>query len=79
MRAADQKKVLDVIAEQLFRPAEEIQLDKPFYEQGGDSLDLVEIVILLEDVFEIEILDEDIIHVATPNDLLAFIEKRRPA
>ena len=42
---------------------------------GADSLDVVELVMALEEKFEIEIPDEDAENIATVGDVVAYIEK----
>lgn len=44
-------------------------------ELSADSLDVVEVSLVLEDAFEIEITDEDIAKVETVDDLIAMIER----
>lgn len=43
---------------------------------GMDSLDAVEIIMELEDLFEIEILDQDFYDVNTVNELINLVEKK---
>lgn len=53
------KRVREIIAEGLGREPSEILLDSTFEMQGGDSVDLVEIVMALEEKFDIEIPEDE--------------------
>ena len=54
-----QQRVKKIVAEQLGVAEEEIKLESSFVDDlGADSLDTVELVMALEDEFEIEIPDE---------------------
>ncbi len=51
--------------------------DKSFKDDFDvDSLDLVELIMAIEDEFEIEISDEDFDDVKTVSDALDYLEKR---
>jgi len=74
-RSEIQDKVLDVIAEQLgirgIVPPEDNLRD----DLGADSLDIVEMVMGLEEKFNIEIPDEDGDKVKTVSDVVDLVEK----
>lgn len=71
-----EEKVKEIIAEQLGLQLEEIKLDSRFVEDlGADSLDLVDLVMKLEDEFEVSIDDEQASNLRTVKDALDFIEK----
>lgn len=60
------KKVIDVISEQLGKPVEEIKMDNSFVEDlGADSLDSVELIMELEETFDIEIPDSEAEQITT--------------
>lgn len=44
---------------------------------GADSLDVVDLVMSIEDEFEIEVPDEEIENVRTVADLVEYIEKNK--
>ena len=44
---------------------------------GADSLDLVEVIMALEEKFELEIDDEDAEKIATVEDIIKYIESRQ--
>jgi len=53
-------KVISIVGEQLDVPREEITRDSSFVDDlKADSLDIVELVMALEDEFEVKIPDED--------------------
>ncbi|NKQ41304.1 MAG: acyl carrier protein [Sulfurovum sp.] len=67
--------VKEVVAEQLNVSADEIKEESKFVEDlGADSLDVVELVMALEEKFDIEIPDEDAEKIATVSDAIKFIE-----
>ncbi|MGB9792351.1 MAG: acyl carrier protein [Thermacetogeniaceae bacterium] len=53
------EKVRNIISEQLGVDAEEITLETSFEDLNADSLDIVELIMALEEEFDIEIPDED--------------------
>lgn len=66
------KKVAKVLAEYKEIDASEITMDTTFEELGFDSLDIVEIVMNLEEVFELELeMNEGLVDVKS---LLSYIE-----
>jgi len=72
-----ENKVREIIAEQLGISEEEIQLNSIFTEDlGADSLDLVELVMAVEEEFEIEISDEEAEKINAVKDLVYFLEHR---
>src|SRR3546814_13492787 len=75
--SSDLKKI---IAEQLSVSEDQITPDASFVEDlGADSLDTVELVMALEEEFEIDIPDEEAEKIVTFKDVLTYIrsEERR--
>lgn len=71
------EKVKKIIAEQLSLNEEEINMDSSFLDDlGADSLDVVEIIMALEEEFDIEISDEDAEKATTVGDVVNYIKKR---
>ena len=67
--------VKEVVVEQLNVNPDEVKEESKFVEDlGADSLDVVELVMALEEKFDIEIPDEDAEKIATVNDAITFIE-----
>ncbi len=68
--------VKEVVVEQLNVNADEVKEDSKFVEDlGADSLDVVELVMALEEKFDIEIPDADAEKIATVGDALKYIEE----
>ncbi len=67
--------VKEVVVEQLDCDAAEVKEDSKFIEDlGADSLDVVELVMALEEKFDIEIPDEDAEGIQTVADAIKYIE-----
>ncbi len=67
--------VKEVVVEQLNVSPDEVKEDSKFVEDlGADSLDVVELVMALEEKFDIEIPDEDAEKITTVQDAIQFIE-----
>ena len=67
-----------VIVEQLSVNESEVKLESRFGDDlGADSLDVVELVMALEEKFEIEIPDEEAEKIATVKDVVDYIEKKK--
>ena len=64
-----------VIVEQLGVEETEVTLESSFIEDlGADSLDIVELIMALEEEFDIEIPDEDAEKILTVGDALDYIK-----
>ena len=71
------ERVKKIIAEQLGVEEEEVTLEAHFVEDlGADSLDTVELVMALEEEFEIEIPDEDAEKIITVGKALDYIKEK---
>ncbi len=70
-------RAVKIIAEQLGVKEEEIKEDTRFAENlGADSLDMVELIMELEEEFDIEIPDEDAEKAKTVKDVIDYINKK---
>jgi len=70
--------VKEVVVEQLNADADAIKDDSKFVEDlGADSLDVVELVMALEEKFDIEIPDSDAEAIATVTDAVKYIEDHK--
>ncbi len=70
-------KIKKVIAEKLGVEIEEVVPDAAFVDDlGADSLDLVELIMSMEEEFDIEISDEDAEELETVKDAIDYINER---
>jgi len=70
------EQVRNIISSELNIKIDDITLEKSlFSDLGADSIDAVEVIMALEDNFNIEISDEDAKDVKTVGDLVNLIEK----
>ena len=68
-------KVKDIIVEQLGVSEDSITNDASFIDDlGADSLDIVELIMALEEEFDIEIPDTDAEKVVTVGDVVEYIK-----
>ncbi len=76
MSSPNLEKVKEIVIEQLDVQAEQVTEDASFIEDlGADSLDTVELVMALEENFDIEIPDEDAEKIKTVRDAVEYIDK----
>ena len=67
--------VRDVVVEQLSVAPDAVKLESKIIEDlGADSLDLVELVMALEEKFEVEIPDSEAEKLKTIQDVVTFVE-----
>ena len=67
-----------VVVEQLNVNPDEVKEDSKFVEDlGADSLDVVELVMALEEKFDIEIPDTDAEKIVTVRDAMSYIENHK--
>ena len=72
------EKVCSIVSEQLSVEVGEVKADSNFQNDlGADSLDTVELVMALEEAFDIEIPDEAAEGIATVGDAVKFIEEKK--
>lgn len=75
MAASIDKKVIEIIMEQLGVEEEEVKPEASFIEDlGADSLDTVELVMALEEAFDMEIPDEEAEKIDTVGKALDYIK-----
>ena len=72
-----EERVTDLIVEQLGVSKEEAVANASFIDDlGADSLDIVELVMTLEETFDIEIPDDDAEKMQTINDAIGYLKER---
>ena len=75
-----QPKVMKIIEEQLGVDPERVKSESSFIDDlGADSLDIVELVMAMEEEFEIEIPDEDAEKLRTVQDVMTYLETKGKA
>lgn len=68
-------KVKDIIVEQLDVDADKVTLGSSLIDDlGADSLDVVDLVMSLEEEFDVEIPDEAVEGIKTVGDIVKYIE-----
>ena len=74
--ATNQERLIEIIAKQLGVEEDNVTPDASFMEDlGADSLDTVELVMALEEEFDIEIPDSDAEKIRTVQDALGYLDK----
>jgi acyl carrier protein len=69
-------RVRKIIVEQLGVSEDEVKLEASFVDDlGADSLDLTELIMAMEEAFEIEIEDEEAQKLLKVQDAVAYVEK----
>jgi acyl carrier protein len=72
------EKVKAIVVEQLGVSADEVKPEASFVEDlGADSLDLTELIMAMEESFDIEIDDEEAQKIAKVKDAIDYIEKHK--
>jgi len=78
--AAIEAKVKSIIAEQLGVGEDEIKPESNFIDDlGADSLDIVELVMAMEEEFEVEIPDDEAENIKTVGDAINYINSHKKA
>ncbi|MBO4313764.1 MAG: acyl carrier protein [Desulfovibrio sp.] len=72
------EKVTKIIVDQLGVDAAEVKPESSFVEDlGADSLDLTELIMAMEEEFDIEIADEDAQKIQKVQDAVSYIESKK--
>lgn len=78
--SADSDKVLNIICDRLGVTRDRLKPDTRFLDDlGADSLDIVEIVMELEEEFEVTIPEEDAERIQTVGEAISYIESHAKA
>lgn len=71
-------KVKEIIVDQLGVSAEEVKPEAAFVDDlGADSLDLTELIMAMEEEFDIEIADDDAQKILKVQDAINYIEAKK--
>lgn len=69
-------KVKEIIADQLEVAIDKLRMETTFEDIDADSLDIVELVMALEEEFDLEISDQEIENIKTVGDVVKYIESQ---
>jgi acyl carrier protein len=73
-------RIAEIIVEQLGVSREEISPDASFVEDlGADSLDIVELVMAMEEEFDVEIPDDEAARIERIRDAVAYLKQKLEA
>lgn len=79
-KKATESKVIDIITNQLGVDREIVTPEAHVVDDlGADSLDVVELVMALEEAFDLEIPDEEAEKIRTVKDIFDYLEKAQAA
>lgn len=72
-------KVRRVVSEQLEIDLKDVQPESKLIEDlGADSLMIIELLLSLEEEFELDVPDEDVEQIQTVQDIVSYLEKCMP-
>ena len=70
-------KIKSIIVEQLDADEADVKMESNIQDDlGADSLDVVDLVMSIEENFDIEIPDEDVENIKTVGDIVKYIESK---
>lgn len=73
-----QDKIIKMIASKLSKKVEDVKLESRLVEDlGADSLDIVELLMMLEDEYGITIPDQDAMKLSTIGDIVTFMQNQK--
>ena len=71
-------KIKELIVDQLDVEEDKVTMDANIQDDlGADSLDIVDLVMSVEDAFEVKIEDEDVENIKTVGDIVNYIEAHK--
>lgn len=72
------EKIKSILADQFSEDEDSITLSTELKEDlGADSLDLADLIMAIEDEFEVELQDEDLEDIKTVGDIVDYIENSK--
>jgi len=73
-----EERVKEIIVDQLGVSADQVTMEAKFVEDlGADSLDTVELVMALEEEFDVEVPDDEAEKLQAVKDVVSFIESKK--
>ena len=76
MSESVEQKVKEIVCKIVRKPDIDFGKTTTFKDLGADSLDIVQMLVALEDTFDIEIQDEELKEVADMGGFVAYIERK---
>jgi len=70
-------RVKEIVVEELGIDAEKINIESTLEDIGADSLDAVELIMALEEEYDLEISEEDALKMSTLKNIVEYIEARQ--
>ncbi len=70
------EKIRDLIVEQLSVDEDAVTMETTFSDLGADSLDVVELIMAIEEEFDLQIADEDVEGISTVGDVVEYVKDR---
>ena len=72
------EKIKEILVEQLGVDEEDVTMEASFIDDlGADSLDIVELIMAMEEEFDIEISEEDAENISTVGSAIEYIKERQ--
>jgi acyl carrier protein len=71
-----EEKVKEIIIKIVRKPDLQFTPTTTFKDMKADSLDIVQIMVALEDAFDIEIVDEEMKQITNMGDFIAYVERK---
>ena len=70
------EKVRDILVEELDLDVDEVTMESNIREDlGADSLDMVDLIMSIEDAFEVKVEENDAVNIKTVGDIVSYIGK----
>ena len=70
------EKVRDILVEELDLDQDEVTMESNIREDlGADSLDMVDLIMSIEDAFDIKVDENDTVNIKTVGDIVNYIKK----
>lgn len=69
------KKIREIIADKLGIAEDEITMDTSFEDIGADSLDIVEVIMAIEEEYDVQVSDSEAENAKTVGDVVKYISQ----